>query len=377
MTPIPQVKSDVFVQLIPKPSTGPMLTAFAAPVTETIPTPPTRIRALGMDVVEQGQGVFVRRVAPGSPADQGGLVAGDLLIKFNGGKVLDVKRLLGLVESAPTQTVSVRFARAGMILDRLIELDGGTTGTPGSGAGVASAAAWAYQVPEVGMEVVSLGSNRVAVHRVYKGSYSEQAGLAPGDRVLSFNNKKVRSVRELVDLVGAAPPEQQVPIRLSRAARVLKKKVMIGEGEMETVTVPKDPAPTFAAANAAKTKTTTATAGANATNAPAGNGPYQVPELGMEVVGLGADGVAVFRVYKGSFAEQAGLERGDFIFGFNGKSVRTLTRFLTLVTAAPPEQAVDVRLGRNGRVLSKRVTIGEGEMETAMVPADAAGPYTP
>jgi S1-C subfamily serine protease len=355
---------DVPVRLIPQPPSGQMLAALATPMPSPVASPPpqtTTVADLGIDVIDQGQGVFVVRVIPSSPSERAGLAPGDLLVKLNSAKVLDTRRLLGLVASAPGESIAIRVARGGRIVDLSVD----------RGVGSASIAGHAYQIPELGMEVAETVTNRVVVHRVYKGSYAEKAGLASGDAVLAFNGKAVRGVKGLVALVAAAPPEKATPIRIARSARVLRKSVMIGEGEMETVTVPNDPASTYAKAMAAIDPTTPEPA------APAGTGPYQIPELGMEVVSLDADGVAVFRVYKGSFAEQAGLARGDFIFGFNGKSVRNLTRFVTLVTAAPPEQTIDIRIGRDGRVLNKMVTIGEGEMETATVPTDAAGLYTP
>lgn len=90
------------------------------------PTPERRALRLGIDVRDLTsdvarearlpagtQGVLVRSVAPGSPADEGGLLAGDVIIKVNGRDVKNVGELQNALSSLKSkEIVFLRVLRA-------------------------------------------------------------------------------------------------------------------------------------------------------------------------------------------------------------------------------------------------------------------------
>ena len=95
-------------------------------------------------------------------------------------------------------------------------------------------------IKELALEVgASQGKGSVIIQSVYPGGSAEKAGLQVGDRILRFNGRKVKSVKQFQFIVTRAKPESQVKIKIVRDNEKIKTTAMIGEGEMEGVTVPK------------------------------------------------------------------------------------------------------------------------------------------
>ncbi len=240
------------------------------------------------------------------------------------------------------------------------------------------------QIPELGMEVVGYDPGGVAVHRVYRGSWAEQGGLQRHDFILTFNGKKAVDLTRVVHLVSTAPPEKVAALKIVRNGRTLTKSVMVGEGELEAVTVPRDAAPPYsrtqsptpAPAGAPMGQSPATGATQFAASAPTTGPVSQVPEIGIEVASFDSGGVVVKRVYPGSWGQRGKLKAGDLIIKFARRNVTDATCFFRLVNRATPERPVEVRIIRDGKVMTRSVVVGEGELEAATVPPDAAPPYS-
>lgn len=95
-------------------------------------------------------------------------------------------------------------------------------------------------IKELALEVgASQGKGSVIIQSVYPGGNVEKTGLQVGDRILRFNGRKVKDVKQFQSIVTRAKPESQVKIKIVRDNEKIKTTAMIGEGEMEGVTVPK------------------------------------------------------------------------------------------------------------------------------------------
>ena len=95
-------------------------------------------------------------------------------------------------------------------------------------------------IKELALEVgASQGKGSVIIQSVYPGGNVEKTGLQVGDRILRFNGRKVKDVKQFQSIVTRAKPESQVKINIVRDNEKIKTTAMIGEGEMEGVTVPK------------------------------------------------------------------------------------------------------------------------------------------
>ena len=95
-------------------------------------------------------------------------------------------------------------------------------------------------VRELAMEVAaSQGKNSVVICSVYGGGNAEKAGLCAGDRIVRFNGRSIKDVRQFTSTVARARPEANVKIQVMRNGQKASCVVMIGEGEMEGVTIPR------------------------------------------------------------------------------------------------------------------------------------------
>jgi pimeloyl-ACP methyl ester carboxylesterase len=73
--------------------------------------------------IAEGQGILVQRVAPGSSAAEGGIIADDIILKLNGTEVGDVARFVELARGFRAgDTVRVTLLRGGRQLDKRFAL---------------------------------------------------------------------------------------------------------------------------------------------------------------------------------------------------------------------------------------------------------------
>lgn len=90
---------------------------------------------------------------------------------------------------------------------------------------------------------------------------------------------------------------------------------------------------------------------------------------------LGLDrpvGALVARVEPGSAAEKAGIRIGDVILAFDGHEILTQSDLPPVVGATRPGRTVDVRIFRDGRDRTLKITVGEAEADPqAVLPANA------
>jgi serine protease Do len=74
---------------------------------------------------------------------------------------------------------------------------------------------------------------------------------------------------------------------------------------------------------------------------------------------LAAEGVLVQKVEPGTPAEEAGIKMGDVITDFNGKKVTDGQQFRIMVAGADPGEKVTIVLIREGKRLTKRLTLAD------------------
>ncbi len=94
-------------------------------------------------------------------------------------------------------------------------------------------------IKELALEVgASQGKGSVVIQAVYGGGNAKKAGLRTGDRIVRFNGRNIKNVKQFKSIVTRAKPEANVKIQVIRNKKKIKSSVMIGEGEMAGVTVP-------------------------------------------------------------------------------------------------------------------------------------------
>ena len=165
------------------------LGVYIQPVTEEM------VEILGL---EGESGALVSKVEPGSPADEGGLASGDVILEFDGQKIEEMEALPRYVaESEVGKNVKLVVLRKGKrkTLDlELGELDAGVT--------VASAEVEAKQ-PRYGISVQDLspeiaaqlgldGPEGVLIAHVEPDTPADEAGLRQRDVILEVNQERIR-----------------------------------------------------------------------------------------------------------------------------------------------------------------------------------------
>jgi len=94
-----------------------------------------------------------------------------------------------------------------------------------------------------------------------------------------------------------------------------------------------------------------------------------IKQLALEVgASEGKSSVVIQSVYGGGNGEKAKLHAGDRIYRFNGRKVRSVKQFKSIVARAKPESNVRIQVIRNGEKIDSFVRIGEGEMEGVSLP---------
>jgi len=177
-------------------------------------------------------GALVTTVEPNSPADKAGFKEGDIIVQFNGKKIVD-RRQLSLVASqtAPGTKVDVKVVREGKArtltatLGRLPEdrLTRGPRFQPGEGKASEMDSLDGVEVVDLDAQArrqagISSNMNGALVTNVDPESNSFAAGLRPGDVILEIDKKSVHSADEAVALSEKATADT-VLLRVYRPGR--------------------------------------------------------------------------------------------------------------------------------------------------------------
>jgi serine protease Do len=161
-------------------------------------------------------GALVAKVAPDSAAAQAGLKVGDVILKFNGGAILDAGQLSARVGVAtPGEKASLEIWRDGKTLS--------LTAVIGNAAQLASADAGggASTPARLGLSLRPLNQEERQQTGISSGLVVEnaqgraaEAGIQPGDVVLSVDGTPVQSVAQLREMV--RKHEKQIALLIQR-----------------------------------------------------------------------------------------------------------------------------------------------------------------
>ena len=87
-----------------------------------------------------------------------------------------------------------------------------------------------------------------------------------------------------------------------------------------------------------------------------------IKELALEVgASEGKGSVVIHSVYGGGNGEKAGLQVADRVSRFNGRRVKNVKQFRSIVARAKPESDIEIEIIRNQKKIKSVVRIGEGK----------------
>jgi predicted metalloprotease with PDZ domain len=187
---------------------------------------------VGIESKSANGGAFIQDVTPpGSPADQAGLVGGDLIISLDGKPVTKESDVTNLLAQTPTgKTVNVIYVRDGETrttklttvskeeMDRLRE----TYGDSAKGFLGVEDDFKRVQVPNTNLYGVQL-------NKVLKNRPAYMVGLRDGDIVVAFDGIPIRTAEEFNMRIRRAHPESIVKITVMRGSDRLEIPVKMGE----------------------------------------------------------------------------------------------------------------------------------------------------
>jgi serine protease Do len=165
-------------------------------------------------------GALVADVMKGSPAEAGGLRAGDIIVEVDGAPIKDVTDLQKRVAAMePGQTT-----RLGVIRDKVsTPLSVKIGEQPADEAALADATAQETLgltveplTPELGDRFRLTARSGVVVTDVARGSSGDEAGIRPGDAILEINRQPVKDVQSFRRLLSSVKPGEAVPVYLQR-----------------------------------------------------------------------------------------------------------------------------------------------------------------
>jgi serine protease Do/serine protease DegQ len=173
--------------------------------------------------------------------------------------------------------------------------------------------------PQLARKAFGLSSTDGAlVAQVNPGTAAENAGIQPGDVIVSVNGKRIKNSRDLRNKIGLLDPDQKVTI------------VYIRNSRKHTVS-------TRLSSSGRAVATRASSYHKHLQGAKIGNIPRNSPLYGR------VKGVMVFQVQQGSAAAAAGLRAGDIITKVNRRSIKNLSSFRSVVSRAGKALLLNVR----------------------------------
>ncbi len=171
--------------------------------------------------LDRPHGALVTRVLEGSPAEEGGIREGDVIVAFNDEPIdrsTELPHLVGRAKVGAEATLEVVREGKAIRIDLAIgELaDRGTNSmTPGrSGSGGSKRLGlFVEPVPEAALERLGISGG---VRVVEVGGAAEEAGLRPGDIITRLNNQEVSDPDSLREIADELPSGRSVPVLVIR-----------------------------------------------------------------------------------------------------------------------------------------------------------------
>ena len=166
---------------------------------------------------KDNRGAIVTQVEPNSPAAKAGLKVGDLITSLDGREISDASQLQVTVgQTRPGTTIKLQVMRDGKGMDVPVTLEkmgARDKGEDESASSENGKPRWGLGLGEITPDVrqqLRGGSDLkgAVVERVLPGSPADNAGLRPGDVILSVNRHEVQSVADVQKDLGSVPKGQ-------------------------------------------------------------------------------------------------------------------------------------------------------------------------
>ena len=187
--------------------------------------------------LKKPQGALVSRVLPESPAAKAGIEPGDVILKFDGKKVVTSSALPPIVgRTIVGKSVNVEVMRHNerktiqIKIEELPESEKLAKADGKSGRLVDKRLAIEVKdLTEEQREELAIQKGAVVVVNLDSGAAA--AGVQRGDVILSIDNKKVTDAKQFLDLAKNLPVDKAIPVLVQRGAGAIFLALRIKQGE--------------------------------------------------------------------------------------------------------------------------------------------------
>jgi len=170
--------------------------------------------------LKKAKGALVAQLVPGSPAEEGGLLSGDIITRFNGKEInlsSDLPHMVGRIKPGETATLDVvRNGKAKRIKLKIGAL-------PDADGAVISQNKPAVESNRLDILVAELTEQQrvqagdgVVVKEVSSGGAGSMAGLVRGDIITMIYGERIRSRDDFQQITDQLPAGRSVPMQIVR-----------------------------------------------------------------------------------------------------------------------------------------------------------------
>lgn len=172
--------------------------------------------------MERPMGALVTSTGKNSAAAEAGIEPGDIIVEFDGRTIEKSADLPPVVGASPVNTpIEVKVLRNGSYKTftvRLKSLDETQIALNGAESKSNRLGVVLETVPSKDLTKLNLPFG-VGVAEVEKNSAAHQAGILPGDILVTMNFKPAKSIAALMEIIDAAPKGRSIPVRIVRGNR--------------------------------------------------------------------------------------------------------------------------------------------------------------
>src|SRR5713226_521072 len=165
-------------------------------------------------------GVLVADVIKDSPAEAGGLKAGDIIVELAGSPIKETtdlqKRVAAIPPGGPAALTVLRDRKPTKLSIKIGEQPTDETVVAAAPKGAGLGLSVEALTPDLARTYGLTGRSGVVVTDVAEGSAAAVAGIRGGDLILEINRRAVGSVEEFRKIVGGLKPGDSVPVQLQR-----------------------------------------------------------------------------------------------------------------------------------------------------------------
>lgn len=182
------------------------------------PVTPELAASFGM---KSEKGALIAEVVKDSPAEKGGLNAGDIILEFDGKTIKDMHDLPRLAAVTPVgKRASVKVLRDGKTLEKSVVIERMADSGQSTQKEASAEARFGLVVADLTKDIAARlriqETSGVVVTEVKPGSAADEAGISVGDIIRQINTTPVKNTREYAKLVSSLKKGATVPFLVRR-----------------------------------------------------------------------------------------------------------------------------------------------------------------